>query len=491
MANDINVKIGGDTSQLKKKVGGLKKLFGKMGNWMALGVAGAVTAIAALTIKLVNLGDDIGKMAKRIGIGTKEFQKFNWMARRSGATSDNVEKAFKRMADTIVDAGNGMAEAKRGIESLGLSYEDLINLSPDKQFEMIAERLALVENASMKSALAQDIFGKSGTALIPMIDTYKELTTEVERLAVVMDEEAIRASEQLKDDFEDLQSSVTALAANSGFIAWLSDISAGLADILKSGNAVKSFFGNLIKAAEDGKGIFKFSELRTLKDTTGFSLSEKMGIGMGGETEAITKEDVAKESKRIKKQKDLKKQVKESVDLMKEKKKAEEAEKKLMEEVYKEIDKQEKLEEERLKKIKQQEETVASTLEQIKHQTEMQELKNKGLDKELAIKQAIYSIEQKLGRSLTEEEKKSITDATSASYDKTKPGEKKKDKLSTVMDNPEQATDALLRIGGSIGGNGNGREAMQLDKKRNDTLGKIVKLLDNKEKGIGGLETLI
>jgi hypothetical protein len=73
---------------------------------------------------------------------------------------------------------------------------------------------------------------------------------------------------------------------------------------------------------------------------------------------------------------------------------------------------------------------------------------------------------------------------------------KEEDKLAvdkkTALGGPQTAgidTDSLLRIGGAIGGEG--REGMNLDKKRNDLLGKLVKTMQKDELGLSQGETMI
>jgi len=486
--NDINVKIGGDTNGLKKKVSGMKKMFKNIGTWASAGIAVGIAAVVMLTKKLVELGDGFGKSAKRIGISAEEFQKMSFAARRSGASTSNVEKAMRKMGLTIFDAGKGLKTYQEYLTDLGLTYDDLKGKSPEKQFAIIAERLNAVADESTKAALAAKIFGKSGAEILPMIANYQTLGEELKTIGGIINDDTIKASEQLTDDMENLEVTLTAVAANSGFIKWLSDITGGLNDILKSGSMVKNFFGNLFKAVEDGKGIFKFSLPAMVKKFTGVSLSDKMGIGMGGEAEAITPEQEKAETEKLKKQKEMKKTGAEATVKAKERVDAEKEEARLMAEIYKEINKREAEEEKIAEQKIKQNELANDTIEQIKHEIAMQELKNKGLDKELAIKEALYSAEKAIGRELTAEEKTAIEQGTSELFDLNKKADKRslgEQELGGIQ------SDSLLRIGGSTGDGNNGREALNLDKKRNDSLNKLVKLLDKEDKGLGGLETLI
>ena len=54
-------------------------------------------------------------------------------------------------------------------DALGLSAEQFKGLSPEQQFQLVANALGGVEDASTRAALAQDVFGKAGTSLTPVV----------------------------------------------------------------------------------------------------------------------------------------------------------------------------------------------------------------------------------------------------------------------------------------------------------------------------------
>jgi len=118
MANDINLKIGAETSGLDRKIKGMKDKFAKLGPAIAVGVAAGTAAIGAITAKVIELGDNIGKAAKRMGVTAEAFQKLSFAAKRSGASANDVEKAFKRMSSVILDAEDGLTEAQRALKNL-------------------------------------------------------------------------------------------------------------------------------------------------------------------------------------------------------------------------------------------------------------------------------------------------------------------------------------------------------------------------------------
>jgi hypothetical protein len=209
--------------------GGLKRIGAAFGAVGAAGVAG----LAAATKKAIDYGDEIDKAAKRTGIGAEALQRYQLAADLSGASLQDLEKATKRSASVILDAQNGLMESKRALDDLGLSADDLAKKTPEQQLNAFLNALAGVENHSKRAALAQDIFGRAGTNLLPIIDggskAFRELMTEADRFNTILSQDQVTAAANAKDAMTRLQASLKAL----GFGAILTDGNS-LADLLNT-----------------------------------------------------------------------------------------------------------------------------------------------------------------------------------------------------------------------------------------------------------------
>lgn len=184
----------------------------------------AVRRIGGAVKGMMDYADSIGKVAARIGLGAEEWQKFTFAAERSGSSAAAVEKAFRNMQRVIMDAGrNPAGEAAKSMEALGLSYRAIADLRPEQQFAAIADRLHLVDDATTKSAIAQQLFGKSGAELIPMLGTYQELGDEISRVGGIITNEAVVAAEKFNDQMKTLGQTIKASVINSGLLEWLTD----------------------------------------------------------------------------------------------------------------------------------------------------------------------------------------------------------------------------------------------------------------------------
>ena len=267
---DIFINARDKASKNFKKVGGNFKGMASTIKSSAGLIAGVLTAgfAARFVQDLTTQADTIGKVSKRIGITAEEYQKYTFAARRAGATNADIEKSFKRMQSGIFDAENGLGEATNTLDSLGVSLDSLRGKTQAEQFNLIANSLNDIEDAGTKAALAQDIFGKSGTALIPMIADFEALGDEAQRTGRIMSNEAVQSAEDYKDSIENLTTSFKAMVANSGVIDWLSDVAGSVDDLASSTNTLKNIFDAVsdIFDPNAGKTQTRFTDVITAED---------------------------------------------------------------------------------------------------------------------------------------------------------------------------------------------------------------------------------
>ena len=221
------VEIGADPREFQRALKNLQKGIGELGRnlqmaggtLMAAGAA-IVGSIAGASAQFAATGDAVAKMSARTGIGVEALSAMSFAAEQSGADLATFEKGVRRMQSTLNDASMGMASATDSLSALGLQVTDLQGLSPDKQFEILANALAGVEDASQRAALAQRIFGRAGTALLPLMSAgaggFAALRAEAERLGLVMDADTAKQAEVLTDAMNSLRRGIGAVVFQVG-----------------------------------------------------------------------------------------------------------------------------------------------------------------------------------------------------------------------------------------------------------------------------------
>jgi len=188
------------------------KAFGQSIRNMGLKIAGLGAAVLAPMLGAAkafgSMGDQVAKMAKRTGLSVEALSELRFAASQTGTSLEAMETGFRRMQRSIYDAGRGLSTQTDALADLGLEYKELAGLSPEDQFKFLAEAISRVEDPTRKAALAQALFGRAGTQLLPMMASgakgIETLQKEARRLGLTMSSEDAAAAEDFTDALDKL-----------------------------------------------------------------------------------------------------------------------------------------------------------------------------------------------------------------------------------------------------------------------------------------------
>lgn len=167
-ANDSELQKGLKAAQARIKRFGAS--ISAAGTQMTI-LGGAVLApLAAATKLFTGIGDQFDKMAGRTGVSVEALSELKYAAERGGASVSDLETALRGMARTMESAGRGTGESVEALEALGLTFAELEKLSPEQRFALLADRLSKMEDPTLRAGTAMKIFGRAGTALLPMLE---------------------------------------------------------------------------------------------------------------------------------------------------------------------------------------------------------------------------------------------------------------------------------------------------------------------------------
>lgn len=194
-----------------------------MGTW----AVAAVAAVAEVTKKLYELtsqtadyGDNIDKMSQKLGLSTDAYQKWDYVIGLAGGDIDSMSAGFKSMTNILADAQNGTESAIDKFTALGISMEDIQNLDSEQMFEKVVASLQNMDDQTQKAAAANDMFGKSGQNLMPLLNQTNEETQKLidttSELGLVMSEDSVAASAKFKDTQDTIQAALDATTRSLG-----------------------------------------------------------------------------------------------------------------------------------------------------------------------------------------------------------------------------------------------------------------------------------
>ncbi len=216
--------------------------------------AAASAALFGATKYFSSFGDNLAKMSKRTGVSVEALSELNFAASQSGTNIETVETAFKKMAKGMYDASQGTKTAKDAFAALGLSVKDLESLSPEEQFKLIAEQLSKIEDPTKKAGIALSLFGRSGTALLPMLEQgaagIEKMQAEARRLGLTLSSEDAASAELLNDALDKMWRTIKMGYAQIGaaLAPAITDLAERIATVIGSiSNWIKEHRG-LVKA---------------------------------------------------------------------------------------------------------------------------------------------------------------------------------------------------------------------------------------------------
>jgi len=156
-----------------QKAGKKLKAFGETISGWGKKFAGIGTAVAAPLVGFAKAfasgSKELQTMSQRTGVSVGALSELGYAAQLSGTDMETLEVGLKRMQKTLYQAATGSKTATDALAQLGLTVDDLRGLSPDQQFKLIADKLAAIQSPAVRAALAMQIFGRSGTQLLPMM----------------------------------------------------------------------------------------------------------------------------------------------------------------------------------------------------------------------------------------------------------------------------------------------------------------------------------
>jgi hypothetical protein len=186
----------------------------------------AGAALAATAVKAMDYTGKIDDLAQVTNLTTETIQSLQLAATLSGQSFEDVSQTAIIFQKRIEEAKNGNAELAATFKALGVD----LNGPVDQAFRQTLERLNDLEDGSLKTSVSLDLFGKSGSKLLPVMDqvggSFDGLIARARELGIVLSEEDIAKSNQFADQLDILSLKMKGLAndVGVGLINMLNDL---------------------------------------------------------------------------------------------------------------------------------------------------------------------------------------------------------------------------------------------------------------------------
>jgi len=210
---DFDRKANQSLGRIKRGVAGLRaSMAGLNGMLGVLSVGG----IGLLIRGSINSADEIQKLNLRLGASTEALSEYRHVMDISGVSFNAFTKGLQNMVDKVSDAAMGTGEAALALKQLGINAQQLNQLAPEDQFEIIAEALSKVTVAGDKTRIAMDLFGGRGVSLLQSMQNgakgIRELRDEAKGLGLSLSVDQVNAAADANDAMVRLKGAFSGLA---------------------------------------------------------------------------------------------------------------------------------------------------------------------------------------------------------------------------------------------------------------------------------------
>jgi phage-related protein len=224
---------------------------GEIGGVLMDGLKAVAAPLAALAVGLSlkhvidesvkafeDLGTSVRGMQRIAGGSMEQVSGLRGAMQLAGVNADDTTAAFtrfqKQLGNTIGDAGATAEMTKK----LGVSFTDATGaIKPMSEIlPGLADKFKDMPNGAEKTALATDLFGRSGAQLIPILnkgsDGMAELTAKAKDLGLVLDDTSMKSLAESKQSARDFAAAIQGLKVTLG------------GDLLPVLDAVQNIFRN-------------------------------------------------------------------------------------------------------------------------------------------------------------------------------------------------------------------------------------------------------
>lgn len=196
--------LGEATAGVKEAVEGMKAQFEGLnaaaGSLMAPFVA--ITALLGggemfehLIETAAQAGASLEVLGQKTGETAEDLSRLQFAAEQSHVGAGALDTGLTRLARSMQGAASGTGAAADAFRAMGISVKDNEgNLRPLREVLLdVADKFKSYEDGAAKSALAMNIFGRSGADLVPLLnqgrDGIADLTMESDRLGATWSEQ--------------------------------------------------------------------------------------------------------------------------------------------------------------------------------------------------------------------------------------------------------------------------------------------------------------
>lgn len=173
----------------------------------AAAAAGITVAVSGALERM----DEMSKTAQRIGTATEHVAGLQLAFELGGSSAEGMQTAMIKLADKA-------AEGSKAFEALGVNVMAADGHLKDTRalIAEVADKFAGYADGASKTALAVELFGRTGAELIPILNGgaagFADMDEQARKLGLTIDEETAKAAEYFNDQLAIVKKQAEGLA---------------------------------------------------------------------------------------------------------------------------------------------------------------------------------------------------------------------------------------------------------------------------------------
>ncbi len=189
---------------------------------VSVAAVGAAVAAAGATLFgfakfTADAGDEALKTSQKLGIGVESLQKLGFAAKLANIDSHEFAMSLNFLNRNAVEALKGNKDTAAAFKALGVNVRDANGqIKPaDMLFKQIAGNFNKLPQGAVRSAVAMQLFGRSGANLIPLLQKgnaeLDDAAAKAERFGIVLTQAQAEAGEKFNDTLTESQAVLAGL----------------------------------------------------------------------------------------------------------------------------------------------------------------------------------------------------------------------------------------------------------------------------------------
>ena len=209
-AGAVNIKLMADIMDVQRKFAAMQDLANSTaskiggafsGLGVKIGAALSVGALGAWVKSAINAADEMSKLSQKAGVAVKDVAGLQLAFRQSGLEAGTLQSSMAKLNKGIADGNKAFEAMGVGVRNADGSLKSARQVLGD-----VADRFATYKDGAEKARLAQELFGKAGADMIPLLNggaaALDEFDAMAQKLGLTMDAQTTKQAEKFNDTLD-------------------------------------------------------------------------------------------------------------------------------------------------------------------------------------------------------------------------------------------------------------------------------------------------